>query len=278
MESKESRPVHAIKRRGIYILPSMFTLLGLLCGFYSLVSSIQGNYEHAAWGIIGAAIFDMLDGRVARLLNAETAFGAELDSLADMMSFGVAPAVLVYLWALIPYEKLGWLAAFLIVAASALRLARFNVQLASQDKRYFQGLPTPALALMMASGVLFHDSFSVEPTGFIWLVLSIVLAWLLVSNVRFFSGKDIDLKQKRPFAMLVVLMAGVVVLVLDPQTVLFPVFLGYCMHGPVLSVWQGQQTARLRLKKRLARAKKAKQKQENIEPDTAEKDKKEADS
>ncbi len=256
MENKESRPVHTIKRRGIYILPSMFTLLGLLCGFYSLVSSIQGNYEHAAWGIIIAAIFDMLDGRVARLLNAETAFGAELDSLADMMSFGVAPAVLVYLWALTPFEKLGWLASFLIVAGSALRLARFNVQLASQDKRYFQGLPTPALALMMASGVLFHNSFNAEPTGIIWLVLSVVLAWLLVSNVRFFSGKNIDLKQKRPFAMLVMLLAAVVVLVLDPQTVLFPVFLGYCMHGPVLSVWQGQQTARLRLKKRLARAKK----------------------
>ena len=255
MEDTESRPVHTIKRRGIYILPSMFTLLGLLCGFYSLVSSIQGNYEHAAWGIIAAAVFDMLDGRVARLLNAETAFGAELDSLADMMSFGVAPAVLVYLWALTPYDKLGWLAAFLIVAGSALRLARFNVQLASQDKRYFQGLPTPALALMMASGVLFHHSFGVEPVSFIWLILSVILAWLLVSNVRFLSGKDIDLKQRRSFTMLVVLMAGVVVLVLDPQRVLFIVFLAYCIHGPIMSVWQGQQAARLRLKKRLARAK-----------------------
>jgi len=256
VEDRESRPVHAIKRRGIYVLPSMFTLLGLLCGFYSLVSSIQGSYEHAAWGIIVAAIFDMLDGRVARLLNAETAFGAELDSLSDMMSFGVAPAVLVYLWVLVPFGKLGWLAAFLIVAGSALRLARFNVQLASQDKRYFQGLPTPALALMMASGVLFHHAFHAEPTGIIWLVLSIVLAWLLVSNVRFYSGKNIDLKQKRPFAVLVMLLAVVVILVLNPQVVLFPVFLGYCMHGPVLSVWQGQQAARLRLKKRLARARK----------------------
>jgi len=255
VEAKESRPVHTIKRRGIYILPSMFTLLGLLCGFFSLISSIQGNYEYAAWAIIVAAIFDMLDGRVARLLNAETAFGAELDSLADMMSFGVAPAVLVYLWALTAFDKLGWLAAFLIVAGSALRLARFNVQLASQDKKYFQGLPTPALALFMASGVLFHHAFDVEPTQMIWLVMSIILAWLLVSNVRFVSGKDIDLKQKRPFAMLVLLLGGVVLLVLDPQRVLFPVFLAYCMHGPVLSVWQGQQTARLRLKKRLARAK-----------------------
>jgi len=259
MENKENRPVHAIKRRGIYILPSMFTLLGLLCGFYSLISSIQGNYDHAAWAIIIAAIFDMLDGRVARLLNAETSFGAELDSLADMMSFGVAPAVLVYLWALTPFEKLGWLAAFLIVAGSALRLARFNVQLASQEKRYFQGLPTPALALFMASGVLFHNSFELLPASTVWLVLSIVLAWLLVSNVRFLSGKDIDLKQKRSFAVLVFLLAAVVLLLLSPERVLFVVFLAYCMHGPVLSVWQGQKTGRLRLKKRMARAKQRKE-------------------
>ncbi len=266
MEDTKSRPVHTIKRRGIYILPSMFTLLGLLCGFYSLVSTIQGNYEHAAWAIIGAAIFDMLDGRVARLLNAETAFGAELDSLADMVSFGVAPAVLVYLWALTPYDKLGWLAAFLIVAGSALRLARFNVQLASQDKRYFQGLPTPALAIFMASGVLFYSSFDATPSSGLWLMLSIGLAWLLVSNVRFLSGKDIDLKQRRSFAVLVGILAAVVLLVLDPHRVLFFVFLTYCVHGPIMSVWQGQKAARLRLRKRLARAK-AKQsvKQDDID-------------
>jgi len=266
MEDTKRRPVHTIKRRGIYILPSMFTLLGLLCGFYSLVSTIQGNYESAAWGIIGAAIFDMLDGRVARLLNAETAFGAELDSLADMVSFGVAPAVLVYLWALTPYDKLAWLVAFLIVAGSALRLARFNVQLASQDKRYFQGLPTPALAIFMASGVLFYSSFDATPSSGLWLMLSIGLAWLLVSNVRFLSGKDIDLKQRRSFAVLVAILAAVVLLVLDPHRVLFFVFLTYCAHGPIMSVWQGQKAARLRLRKRLARAKaKESAKQDDID-------------
>jgi CDP-diacylglycerol--serine O-phosphatidyltransferase len=256
MENKKSRPVHTLKRRGIYILPSMFTLLGLLSGFYALISSIQGNYENAAWAIIAAAVFDMLDGRVARLLNAETAFGAELDSLADMVSFGVAPAALVYLWALTSYEKLGWLAAFLIVAGSALRLARFNVQLASQDKRYFQGLPTPALALLMASAVLFHGSFDASPSSGVWLVMSVILAWLLVSNVRFLSGKDIDLKQKRPFTVLVGVLAGVVLLVLDPERVLFIVFLTYCIHGPIMSVWQTQKAARYRLAKRLERARK----------------------
>jgi len=255
MDTIEQQPRHT-RRRGIYMLPSMFTILGLLCGFFSLVSSIQGNYEQAAWAIIVAALFDMLDGRVARLLSAETAFGAELDSLADMVDFGVAPAVLVYLWALTTYEKLGWLAAFIIVACSALRLARFNVQLATQDKRYFQGLPTPALALFMASGVLFHASHEIHPVGIIWLLFSIGLAWLLVSNVRFVSGKDVDLKQKRPFAVVTAMLAAIVLLVADPYNVLFAVFLIYCLHGPILSAWQGQKAARFRLKRRRERAKK----------------------
>ncbi len=255
MEVVEQRPKYT-RRRGIYMLPSMFTILGLLCGFYSLVSSIQGSYENAAWAIIIAAIFDMLDGRIARLLSAETAFGAELDSLCDMMSFGVAPAVLLYLWALTPYEKLGWLAAFLIVACSALRLARFNVQLSSQDKRYFQGLPTPALALMVASAVMFYASFNMQPQPTLWLILGTVLAWLLVSNVRFVSGKDIDLKQKRSFAVVLVMLAVIVLLVADPYRVLFLVFLIYCLHGPVMSFWQTQKAARFRLAKRRERAKK----------------------
>jgi len=199
-------------------------------------------------------VFDMLDGRVARMLNAESAFGAELDSLCDMLSFGVAPAVLVYLWALTSYGKLGWLAAFLVVACSALRLARFNVQLASQDKRYFQGLPTPALALMVASAILFHVKLGLEPVGSVWLVASVLLAWLLVSNVRFLSGKDIDLKQKRPFTVITTLLAVIVLLVAYPIYVLFGVFFFYCTHGPVLSIWQGQKAARLRLAKRKKRA------------------------
>ncbi len=253
--TEEQQPKYT-RRRGIYMLPSMFTILGLLCGFFALIASIQGDYEAAAWAIVAAAVFDMLDGRVARLLNAETAFGAELDSLCDMLSFGVAPAVLVYLWALTSFGKLGWLAAFLIVACSALRLARFNVQLATQDKRYFQGLPTPALALFMASAVLFHNSFGVAPVGIVWLIASVILAWLLVSNVRFLSGKDIDLKQKRPFTVVIFMLAAIVLLVADPHHVLFIVFFAYCVHGPVLSVWQTQKAARYRLAKRRERAKK----------------------
>ncbi|MDQ6989151.1 MAG: CDP-diacylglycerol--serine O-phosphatidyltransferase [Mariprofundaceae bacterium] len=250
----EQQPVRKTRRRGIYVLPSVFTILGLLCGFYALIGAIQGDYANAAWAIVAAAVFDMLDGRVARMLDAETAFGAELDSLCDMLSFGVAPAVLVYLWALTSYGKLGWLAAFLIVACSALRLARFNVQLASQDKRYFQGLPTPALALMIASSVLFHDVLALQPVGSLWLVASMVLAWLLVSNVRFVSGKDIDLKKQRRFAVITMLLAVIVMLTAYPELMLFTVFFLYCVHGPVLSVWQGQKAARARLLKRKQRA------------------------
>lgn len=255
MNIEEDQPVRVSQRRGIYILPSMFTLLGLLAGFYALVSAVQGNYVPAAWAIIVAAVFDMLDGRVARLLNAESAFGAELDSLCDMLSFGVAPAVLVYLWALTPHDKLGWLVAFLIVACSALRLARFNVQIANQDKRYFQGLPTPALALFVASGVLFYDAEHLQPSGMFWMVLSVVLSWLLVSKVRFLSGKDIDLKQKRPFTVLVLMLAVIVLLVSDPAHVLFLVFLTYCLHGPIMSGWQSQKAARYRIARRMARKK-----------------------
>lgn len=254
MDTVEQRPKYTL-RRGIYMLPSMFTILGLLCGFYALVSAIQGNYENAAWAIVVAAVFDMLDGRIARLLSAETAFGAELDSLCDMLSFGVAPAVLLYLWALTAFDKLGWLVAFLIVACSALRLARFNVQLSTQDKKYFQGLPTPALALMVSSAVLFHHSFQLQPSGTLWMIFGTVLAWLLVSNVRFVSGKDIDLKRKRPFTVVLLMLAVIVLLVADPYRVLFFVFLAYCLHGPIMSFWQAQKAARFRLAKRRERAK-----------------------
>jgi len=248
----------SVTRRGIYLLPSLFTLMGLFSGFYALIAAVQGRYELAAWAILAAAVFDMLDGRVARLLNAESAFGAELDSLCDMVSFGLAPAVLVYLWALAPLQKIGWLAAFLITACAALRLARFNVQLASQDKRYFQGLPTPATALLLATAVLFHEQGGYEPAAWLWLVISIFLAWLMVSGVRFLSGKDIDLKKRRSFALLTGMLLAIVFVMADPYKILFGVMLVYCLHGPILSIWQHQKVSRYRVARRLARHKRDK--------------------
>lgn len=244
-------------KRGIYLLPSLFTIMGLFSGFYAVIAAVQGRYELAALAILAAAVFDMLDGRVARLLNAETAFGAELDSLCDMVSFGLAPAVLIYLWALAPLQKLGWLAAFLITACAALRLARFNVQLASQDKRYFQGLPTPATALLIATAILFHEQGGYEPVAWLWFVVSIVLAWLMVSGVRFLSGKDIDLKKRRSFTVLVGMLLAIVFIMADPYNVLFATLLIYCLHGPMMSVWQHQKVTRRRLALRKARKRNA---------------------
>jgi len=236
--------------RGIYLLPSLFTIMGLFAGFYALIAAIQGKYELAAWAIIAAAVFDMLDGRVARLLHAETDFGAELDSLCDMTSFGLAPAVLLYLWSLTTLGKLGWLAAFLIAACSALRLARFNVRHDVQDKKYFQGLPTPATALLIAAAVLFHEQSDLNPVPWLWGIMGAFLAWLMVSNVRFISGKDIDLKEKRSFAVIVVMLGIMVLVMVDPYRILFAVFLAYVLHGPMLSLWQCRKLRQYRLKRR----------------------------
>jgi CDP-diacylglycerol--serine O-phosphatidyltransferase len=246
----EQQPV----RRGIYVLPSLFTTMGLFAGFYALIAAVQGRYELAAWAIIAAAVFDMLDGRVARLLNAETAFGAEYDSLCDMLSFGVAPAVLMYMWALAPLHKIGWLAAFLIAACAALRLARFNVQLDTQDKRYFQGLPTPATALLIATAVLYHEESALAPVPWLWLLVSVFLAWLMVSGVRFVSGKDIDLRQRRSFTVILGMLVAIVLVMADPYRVLFTVMMAYCLHGPMMSLWQHQKATRYRLARKRRKA------------------------
>ena len=243
-----------LPKRGVYVLPSLFTTMGLFAGFYSLIAAVQGRYEVAAWAILAAAIFDMLDGRVARLLHAETAFGAEYDSMCDMLSFGVAPAVLVYLWALVhlPTElhKLAWLGSFFLVACAAVRLARFNVQLDTQDKRYFQGLPTPGAALLIATSVLFHEDAGIEPSSWLWVFASFFLAWLMVSRVRFWSGKDVDLKQRRSTGLLVFMIVVIGLVMLDPYRVPFVVMFIYCLHGPVLSLWQSRRLAQYRQKRR----------------------------
>lgn len=239
--------------RGIYILPSLFTTGGLFAGFYALIAAIQGRFELAAWALVVAAVFDMLDGRVARLLHAESAFGGEYDSLCDMLSFGIAPAVLVYLWALTPLNKPGWLAAFLVAACAALRLARFNTQIGSQNKHYFQGLPTPAAAMLIATAVLFYEKNSMAPHPWLWFGIAAALAYLMVSRVRYISGKDVDLRRRRPFAVLLFMLAVLVLVVAEPHALLFVLALAYCSHGPLLSFWQRQRASRLRMYRRLRR-------------------------
>ncbi|TLS66317.1 CDP-diacylglycerol--serine O-phosphatidyltransferase [Mariprofundus erugo] len=252
-------------RRGVYVLPSLFTTMGLFSGFYSLIASVQGRYEVAAWAILAAAVFDMLDGRVARLLHAESAFGAEYDSLCDMLSFGVAPAVLVYLWALIhlpaDLHKLAWLGGFFLVAGAALRLARFNVQLECQDKRYFQGLPTPGMALLIATAVLYHESTGFDPQPWLWLAISLLLSWLMVSNVRFISGKDVDLEKRRSTGLLILMIVVVGLVMIAPYRVPFTVILAYCLHGPMLSLWQNWRLSRYRNLRKMKKAQRLAEKQ-----------------
>ncbi|MDX8401890.1 MAG: CDP-diacylglycerol--serine O-phosphatidyltransferase [Mariprofundaceae bacterium] len=247
-------PKAGAARRGVYLLPSLFTTMGLFAGFYALIAAVQGRYELAAWAIFAAAGFDMLDGRVARMLHAETDFGAEYDSLCDMLSFGIAPAVLMYLWALVDLpsnlHKLAWLGAFFLAAGAALRLARFNVQIGTQDKRYFNGLPTPAAALLIASAVLFHVEEGFAPEPWLWLGVSFLLAWLMVSRVRFISGKEIDLNRRRPTGILVAMIAVIGLIAIDPYRVPFMFFLAYVLHGPMMSLWQNRRLARARSRRR----------------------------
>jgi len=246
-----------VGKRGVYVLPSLFTTMGLFSGFYSLIASVQGNFELAAWAILAAALFDMLDGRVARMLHAETEFGAQYDSLCDMLSFGVAPGVLLYMWALVgigpDYHRLAWLGGFFIVACAAMRLARFNVRHDEQDKRYFQGLPTPGAALFIATAVLYHADSHFDPSPWLWMLLSAFLSWLMVSNVRFISGKDIDLNKRRSSGMLVLMVLAVGFLAVDPYRMPFTVIFAYCMHGPMLSLWQHWRVTKARRARILAR-------------------------
>ncbi len=238
------------RTKGVYLIPSLLTSMGLFAGFYSLIAAIQGRFELAAWALVAATIFDMLDGRMARWLKAETAFGAEFDSLSDMLSFGVAPAVLAYLWALVqlPIHRLAWLGAFAIAAAAALRLARFNVRLDVADKRYFEGLPTPAAAMLIATSVLFFEDLGRSLNPWVALAAAFLLAWLMVSHVRFLSGKESDFMRRYPPAAAAVVVFALALVVADPYRVPFAIALAYVLHGPLWSLWCWRERRRAKAK------------------------------
>jgi len=222
-------------RRGVYILPNLFTTGSLFAGFYGIVSTLNGNYLTAAWFILVASIFDGLDGKIARLTGTTSKFGVEYDSLADLVAFGVAPALLMYTWALKPFGKLGWLAAFLYLVCGALRLARFNVQVATVESKRFVGLPIPAAASMVAACVLLF--YHLGGTGTIKkasvLLLIYVLALLMVSSFRYYSFKDPELVKRQPFGFLVLAIFIIIVIVAEPQIMFFLLFLGYTVSGPL---------------------------------------------
>ena len=227
--------------RGIYLLPSILTTFGMFAGFYSIIASINGNYTLAAISIMVAMLWDTLDGRVARLTNTQSDFGAEYDSLADLVSFGMAPALLVYEWSLSDLGRIGWLAAFLFLACAALRLARFNTQVGISEKRYFQGLPSPAAAGVIASMIwlkFWNFDYFYGIAGFSYYIgvgITIICALLMVSNVRYYSFKEFDSK-KASFRFLLAIILGIIVLLSRPNIFLFTGFFLYMISGPFITI------------------------------------------
>lgn len=223
------------KRKGIYLLPNLLTTAGLFSGFFAVVSSMNGRFEAAAVAIFVAMIFDGLDGRVARMTNTQSEFGAEYDSMADMVSFGMAPALVSYNWGLSELGKIGWLAAFIYVAGAALRLARFNTQLAVADKRFFQGLASPAAAALVAGLVWVGVEYQVDghDYGLVVALFTGVAGLLMVSNFKYNSFKEVDWHGKVPFVALLLVMAVFVVVATEPALVLFLVFVLYAFAGPI---------------------------------------------
>jgi CDP-diacylglycerol--serine O-phosphatidyltransferase len=229
--------IGALRRRGIYLLPNLFTTAALFFGFYAIVQAMNNRFEASAIAIFVAMVLDGLDGRVARLTHTQSEFGAQYDSLSDMVSFGVAPALVMYVWALKDLGKLGWIAAFVYCAGTALRLARFNTNIEVIDKRYFQGLPSPMAAALLAGLVWVFDDLGIDRE--LWLS---VIAWVftmyagitMVSNVPFYSFKEINLKKSVPFWVVALFAAGLGVISLKPSVVLFLMVFAYGVSGYVL--------------------------------------------
>jgi CDP-diacylglycerol---serine O-phosphatidyltransferase len=227
------------KRLGmyVYILPNMVTIGNLFCGFYSILATFKSDFKTAAIAIVIAAVFDQLDGRLARLTRATSKFGAELDSLCDAVSFGVAPALLLHQWALLPFGRLGYMACFLYAACGVLRLARFNVQVGVVEKNYFQGLPIPMAAGIVASSFLAFDDMGWSGNGHpLLLAVTILLAIVMVSNFRYRSFKDLDLKQRLPFRYLLMGVLLLFFVALRPEVMLFILFLSYATLGAIFGV------------------------------------------
>jgi CDP-diacylglycerol--serine O-phosphatidyltransferase len=232
------------RRKGIYILPNLFTLGALFGGFYAVVMAMNGRFENASIGIFVAAVLDSLDGRVARMTNTQSAFGEQMDSLSDMVSFGAAPALIMYEWALKGLGKAGWIAAFVYCACAALRLARFNTNIGIVDKRFFQGLPSPAGAALVIGFVWVMDDAGYEGVfsipGLAWAALAFTLyaGLTMVTNVPFYSFKDVSLKRSVPFIVIVAIALAIAVINIHPPIVLFALFCIYGLSGYVVYGWR----------------------------------------
>jgi CDP-diacylglycerol--serine O-phosphatidyltransferase len=232
------------RRRGIYILPNLFTLAALFGGFYAVVMAMNGRFEQAAIGVFCAMVLDSLDGRVARMTNTQSTFGEQMDSLSDMVSFGAAPALIVYEWALKGMGKLGWIAAFVYCACAALRLARFNTNISVVDKRFFQGLPSPAAAALVMGFIWVMDDMGlgVRSTGpwLAWMAfgLTVFSGLTMVTNAPFYSFKDISLKRSVPFVVIVAIALAIALINVHPPMVLFALFCLYGLSGYAVYGWR----------------------------------------
>ncbi|XLZ70568.1 CDP-diacylglycerol--serine O-phosphatidyltransferase [Massilia sp. SR12] len=224
------------RSRGIYLLPNAFTTGALFCGFFAIVMAMNQRFEHAAWAIFVAMLLDGLDGRVARLTNTQSEFGAQYDSLSDMVSFGAAPALVIYEFSLRGLGKLGWIAAFVYCAGAALRLARFNTNIEVVDKRYFQGLPSPAAAALIAGFVMLLTDLEVPAVIYPWQgwVLAVFAGLSMVSNVPFYSFKDINFRKSVPFIAVFLIAMFFALISIDPPKVLFVLFVAYGLSGYVI--------------------------------------------
>jgi CDP-diacylglycerol--serine O-phosphatidyltransferase len=252
MDPEDSEPK---SRRGVYLLPNMFTTAGLFAGFYAIVAAMGGRYAAAAIAIFVAMIMDGIDGRVARLTHTQSEFGVQYDSLSDMVCFGLAPALVMYEWSLhsmisIGWAKLGWLSAFIYTAGAALRLARFNAQIGTAEKRFFKGLPSPSAAAVLAGLVWIGADLGISGKDVVYpaFVLTILMGGLMVSNISYYSFKEFNFKNRVPFVALLLVVLVYVFASIDPPKALFLVFLCYALSGPFLTL------VRLRKKRRIRRS------------------------
>lgn len=233
-----------VRHRGVYLLPNLFTTAALFAGFFSIISAIKGNFALAGMAVIVAQLLDGFDGRVARMTNTTSAFGVEYDSLSDMISFGLAPAIIIFTWGLEPLGKVGWVAAFVFTACAALRLARFNTQVGKADKRYFVGLASPPAAAVLATIVwCWHDVTPSYEVSIALAFLTLSTGLLMVSNIRYSSFKSIDLRGRVPFVVMFCAVLALVVVVLNPSTVLLLMAATYTLSGPVMWLFKRRRAA-----------------------------------
>jgi len=237
---QEKQPKDSVKK-GVYIFPNLLTSASLFSGFFGIISVWNTNFKLSAYLIILSAIFDMLDGRIARMTGAVSRFGVEYDSIADVVAFGATPAFLVYVWALEPYGRFGILAAFIYLVCGALRLARFNVQVYTVESKKFNGLPIPGAAMVIASVVLFYYELGGEGKTlkeYLILILVFCLAFLMISNIKYYSFKDLDPIKRKPFSVLAVVILAMILIIAHHELFLFIIFFGYAVSGPALYIYE----------------------------------------